>query len=101
MIGPELLMIDDEEAFTAAMEERLAHRDMTVVAAYGGEEGLRKLNENPDTDVVLLDVKMPGMGGIETLHRIRAAHRLVEVIMLYYQRPKTAFLTDDSSFGYD
>jgi hypothetical protein len=44
MICPKLLMIDDEEAFTAAMEKRLAHQDMTVVAAYGGEEGLRKLN---------------------------------------------------------
>lgn len=82
MVGPRLLMIDDEEAFVAALEKRLVHRNITVLAAYSGEDGLKKLDENPDTDVVLLDVKMPGMDGIETLRRIRATHPLVEVIML-------------------
>jgi DNA-binding NtrC family response regulator len=82
MLGTRLLMIDDEEAFVAALEKRLAHRGCTVLTAYTGEDGLKKLDENPDTDVVLLDVKMPGMDGIETLRRIRASHPLVEVIML-------------------
>jgi len=82
MVGTRLLMIDDEEAFVAALEKRLIHRNITVLAAYSGEDGLKKLDENPDTDVVLLDVKMPGMDGIETLRRIRATHPLVEVIML-------------------
>jgi DNA-binding NtrC family response regulator len=75
-------MIDDEEGFVAALEKRLVHRNVTVLTAHNGEDGLKKLDENPDTDVVLLDVKMPGMDGIETLRRIRAAHPLVEVIML-------------------
>ncbi len=82
MLGAKLLMIDDEEAFVAALEKRLERRDVNVLTAYSGEDGLKKLDENPDTDVVLLDVKMPGMDGIETLRRIRAAHPLVEVIML-------------------
>jgi DNA-binding NtrC family response regulator len=82
MAGTRLLMIDDEEGFVAALGQRLTHRGITVLAAYSGEEGLRKLDENPDTDVVLLDVKMPGMDGVETLRRIRATHPLVEVIML-------------------
>ena len=82
MVGTRLLMIDDEEAFVAALGQRLTHRNITVLTAYSGEEGLKKLDENPNTDVVLLDVKMPGMGGIETLRRIRATHPLVEVIML-------------------
>jgi DNA-binding NtrC family response regulator len=82
MLGARLLMIDDEVAFVAALEKRLERRDVTVLAAYSGEEGLKKLDENPDTDVVLLDVKMPGMDGIETLRRIRASHPQVEVIML-------------------
>jgi DNA-binding NtrC family response regulator len=82
MVGTKLLMIDDEEALVAALEKRLAHRNITVLAAYSGEEGLKKLAENPDMDVVLLDVKMPGMDGIETLRRIRATHPLLEVIML-------------------
>jgi DNA-binding NtrC family response regulator len=82
MVGTRLLMIDDEEGFVAALEKRLVHRSINVLTAHNGEDGLKKLNENPDTDVVLLDVKMPGMDGIETLRRIRAAHPLVEVIML-------------------
>jgi DNA-binding NtrC family response regulator len=82
MVGTRLLMIDDEEAFVAALGQRLTHRNITVLAAYSGEEGLKKLDENPDADVVLLDVKMPGIDGIETLRRIRATHPLVEVIML-------------------
>jgi DNA-binding NtrC family response regulator len=82
MVGTRLLMIDDEEAFVAALGQRLVHRNITVLAAYSGEDGLKKLDENPNTDVVLLDVKMPGMDGIETLRRIRATHPLVEVIML-------------------
>ncbi len=82
MLGTKLLMIDDEKPFVAAMEKRLVHRNIAVLAAYSGEEGLNKLDENPDIDVVLLDVKMPGMDGIETLRRIRISHPLVEVIML-------------------
>ena len=82
MVGTRLLMIDDEEAFVAALGQRLTHRNITVLTAYSGEEGLKKLDENPNTDVVLLDVKMPGIDGIETLRRIRATHPLVEVIML-------------------
>jgi len=82
MVGTKLLMIDDEEAFLAALEKRLGHRGMAVLLAFSGEEGLKKLDENPNTDVVLLDVKMPGMDGIETLRRIRAAHPLVEIILL-------------------
>ena len=82
MIGTKLLMIDDEEAFVAAMEKRMTHRGIEVATAYSGLEGLKKLEEDPDFDVVLLDVKMPGMDGVEVLRRIRAGHPIVEVIML-------------------
>ena len=82
MVETKLLMIDDEASFLATLEKRLSVRDMTVLCAGGGPEGLALLDANPDTDVVLLDVKMPDMGGIEVLRRIKAAHPLVEVIML-------------------
>jgi DNA-binding NtrC family response regulator len=82
MLDTRLLIVDDEEPFVAALQKRLAHRSVTVFEAYSGAEGLQKLDENPDIDVVLLDVLMPGMGGVETLRRMKAAHPLVEVIML-------------------
>jgi DNA-binding NtrC family response regulator len=82
MLETKLLLVDDEEAFVAAMEKRLTMRNMKIAVAYTGEEGLKKLDEDPDIDVVLLDVKMPGMDGIATLREIKNKHPMVEVIML-------------------
>jgi DNA-binding NtrC family response regulator len=77
-----LLIVDDEEAFVAAMEKRLTLKGITVSVAHNGLDGLRKLEEHPDIDVVLLDIKMPGIDGIETLRRIKASHPITEVIVL-------------------
>ncbi len=77
-----ILLVDDEENFLAIMEKRLNARDMDVVTADGGRAALEVLEKTPDVDVVVLDVKMPGMDGLEVLRSIRAAHPLVEVIML-------------------
>ena len=82
MITTKLLMIDDEESFVSALSKRLAVRDIEVIPAFSGQEGLKRLDEDTSIEVVLLDVKMPEMDGIETLKRIKAIHPLVEVIML-------------------
>jgi len=82
MLETKLLLVDDEEAFVAAMEKRLTMRNMKITVAYTGEEGLHKLGDDPDIDVVLLDVKMPGMDGIATLREIKNRHPMTEVIML-------------------
>jgi DNA-binding NtrC family response regulator len=81
-IKTKVLLIDDEEGFVAALEKRLSIRDMQVVKAFNGKDGLAKLDQEPGVDVVLLDVLMPGIDGIETLRQIKKAHPLVEVIML-------------------
>jgi DNA-binding NtrC family response regulator len=82
MITTKLLMIDDEESFVSALSKRLAVRDIEVIPAFSGQEGLKRLAEDTSIEVALLDVKMPEMDGIETLKRIKATHPLVEVIML-------------------
>ena len=82
MLETKLLLVDDEEAFVAAMEKRLTMRNIKITTAYTGEEGLKKLDEDPDIDVVLLDVKMPGMDGIATLREIKNKLPMAEVIML-------------------
>jgi DNA-binding NtrC family response regulator len=82
MLETKLLLVDDEEAFVAAMEKRLTMRNMKITVAYTGEEGLQRLGDDPDIDVVLLDVKMPGMDGIATLREIKNRHPMTEVIML-------------------
>ncbi len=82
MIETKILLVDDEEAFVTALAKRLSIRDISVVSAFTGAEGLAKLAEEPDVDVVLLDVKMPGMDGIAALREIKKARPITEVIML-------------------
>ena len=82
MIPTNVLIIDDEEDFVRTLNERLTLREMAVCTAFDGTAGLRELEQHPNTDVVLLDIQMPGMGGVETLRQIKAFHPGVEVIML-------------------
>ena len=84
MMEPSVLLVDDEVAFVETLVKRLAKRDVRVSAAHSGQEALDKLADSGPTkiDVVVLDVKMPGMDGLETLARIKEDHPLIEVIML-------------------
>jgi DNA-binding NtrC family response regulator len=77
-----VMLVDDEVPFVEAMTKRLAKRDLNVIAAFSGQEALDILDKQPNVDVVILDVKMPGMDGIETLRKIKSAHPLIEVVML-------------------
>ena len=77
-----ILLVDDEVPFVDTMIKRLTKREMDVLPAYDGKGALDKLKDDPRVEVVILDVKMPGMDGIETLGEIKRAHPLVEVIML-------------------
>lgn len=76
-----ILLVDDESDFRTTIAKRLIKRGMEVEQAGSGEESLAVLKDKP-VDVVILDVKMPGMGGIETLHQIKENYPKIEVIML-------------------
>ncbi len=77
-----LLLVDDEKAFLDTITKRLEKRDLKVSAVYSGQDALDELGKNKKIEVVLLDVKMPGMDGIQTLIEIKKNFPLVEVIML-------------------
>jgi DNA-binding NtrC family response regulator len=77
-----LLLVDDDEAFLAVMQRRLAMRGFDVPAARSGEEALAMMSSHPDVDVVALDIKMPEMNGIETLKEIKRLYPVIEVIVL-------------------
>jgi DNA-binding NtrC family response regulator len=77
-----ILLVDDEVPFVEAMTRRLTKRDVEIQAAYSGEEALEKLAHTDTVEVVILDIKMPGMDGIDTLREIKRRFPLVEVIML-------------------
>jgi two-component system response regulator CpxR len=76
-----VLLVDDEQQFVEVLTERLEARGFSVQTALSGDQGLAKLQER-EADVVILDVQMPGMDGVETLREIKRIKPLVEVIML-------------------
>ncbi len=77
-----VLLVDDEVPFVETMTKRLSKRDLQVSTAFSGTKALEKLGKEGNVEVVILDVKMPGMDGIETLREIKRKHPLVEVVML-------------------
>ncbi len=77
-----VLLVDDEVPFVETITKRLTKRKLTVKTAFSGQDGLDELAKSPDVEVVILDVKMPGMDGIETLQNMKSQFPLVEVIML-------------------
>ena len=82
MTAPYLMLVDDETAFVETMVKRLVKRNMETITAFSGEECLETLKTHQNLDVIILDVKMPGMDGLEVLKEIKSASPLVEVIML-------------------
>ncbi len=76
-----VLLVDDEVEFVRTVAKRLERNKLSVQAVHSGDDALCHLADNP-TDVVVLDVTMPGMDGIEALREIKARQPLVEVIML-------------------
>lgn len=76
-----VLLVDDEAEFLETLVKRLKKRRVDVQGVRSGEEALDLIRRQP-VDVVVLDVKMPGMDGIQTLKAIKSMNPLVEVIML-------------------
>jgi len=85
LVPPSVLLVDDEASFLETLAKRIAKRNLKVATALSGPEALEKLKAvggASDFDVVILDVKMPGMDGLETLTAIKRQHPNLEVIML-------------------
>jgi len=82
MTAPFIMLVDDEVPFVETMAKRLGTRNIETIMAFSAEEGLQKLKENQNIDVIVLDIKMPGMDGIEALKEIKKQTPLVEIIML-------------------
>ncbi|MBN2418153.1 MAG: response regulator [Deltaproteobacteria bacterium] len=78
---PRILVVDDEEEFAGALAERLTIREYDVATSFTGQDALAKINEH-NYDIIILDVKMPGVSGIDVLKEIKSIKPLTEVIML-------------------
>ncbi|MEW6073065.1 MAG: response regulator [Planctomycetota bacterium] len=76
-----ILLVDDEKDFVHSLSERLRGRSIAAAVAYDGEEALAKVAVD-EPEVMVLDLKMPGIDGLEVLRRVKREHPRVEVIIL-------------------
>lgn len=76
-----VLVVDDEEQFLDVVSQRLEGRGLEVVTATSGREAVKAIQEKA-FDTVVLDLVMPGMGGIETLRQLRECQPDLQVIVL-------------------
>lgn len=76
-----LLLVDDEENFVRTLAERLQIRDLGPKVALSGEEALDAL-EKEIPDVIVLDLRMPGIDGMEVLRRVKRSQKPIQVIIL-------------------
>lgn len=75
-----ILLVDDEEGIQMLYREELEEEGYEVISAYTGEEGLEKFKtESPD--LVILDIQMPGINGIETLRQMKMENPKLPVIL--------------------
>ncbi|MBU1610932.1 MAG: response regulator [Proteobacteria bacterium] len=81
MTVPSVLLVDDEHRFRQVLFKRLSHRGLNMFEAENGSQAIECMEESP-SDIVVLDVKMPGMNGIETLQILRKRFPSSEVILL-------------------
>ena len=76
-----ILFVDDEKELISTICERMAMRNISATAALSGPEAIQRIRK-VDYDVVVLDVKMPGMSGLETLRAIKKNKPHLPVIMM-------------------
>jgi DNA-binding response OmpR family regulator len=76
-----VLLVDDEEEFVKTLGERLEMRGIEPDTAFTGEAALKRISDE-QPDIMVLDIKMPGIDGMEVLRRVRKAYPRIQVIML-------------------
>lgn len=76
-----ILLVDDEREFTETLAERMGLRGLVVRTAFSGEEALKRITESKP-DVVVMDVMMPGLKGLDVLRHIKATTPEIQVILL-------------------
>jgi DNA-binding NtrC family response regulator len=97
---PRILLVDDEERFRITLQKMLAAQGLTVEAVSSGQKALEALQQRA-FDVILLDIRMPGMNGIQTLAEIKKLDPNLEVIVLTGHASMDAAMEIIKLGGYD
>ena len=77
-----ILIVDDEEDFLNSISKRLEARDFTVTSVNRGEKAIEAAREKKNIDIALVDLKMPGLDGENTLKTLKEEHPFMEIVML-------------------
>lgn len=80
-VSKRMLVVDDEPDICGCLQDFFSARGFTVTCAFSGEEALERLAETP-VDVMLLDIVLPGIHGIEVLKRARELYPALKVVMV-------------------
>ena len=78
---PKMLIVEDEKDIADCLEQFFAAKGFTVSSAFSGEEALTRIQES-GAEVVLLDILLPGLSGIEILKRLKVLHPQARVVMV-------------------
>ena len=81
MAEMKVLLVDDEETYVQTLSERLKMRDLKNDTVYDGSQAIEFVDEN-EPDVMVLDLKMPGIDGMEVLRRVKKKYPNIQVIIL-------------------
>jgi DNA-binding NtrC family response regulator len=98
--GPRILVVDDEDRFRTNLVKMLTAQGLSVAAVAGGREALELLQRQP-FDVALVDIRMPGMDGLETLAHLKKLAPDLEVIMLTGHASISAAMEINRLGGFD
>ncbi|MBD3306757.1 response regulator [candidate division KSB3 bacterium] len=77
-----ILVVDDEESSRESVERMLREEHYTVLCAENGEQALQLLHQHPHVDLILTDMRMPGMSGLDLLKKVRTIHENIRVIIV-------------------
>jgi CheY-like chemotaxis protein len=87
---PQVLMVDDERGIRVALQRILVTAGFEVEAVASGEQALLLIESGRHFDVILTDLEMPGMHGLELIRRVRARHKLLPIVVLTGHRDAQA-----------
>ncbi|MBU0465781.1 MAG: response regulator [Proteobacteria bacterium] len=76
-----ILLVDDEKEFVQTLSERLQMRDMGTAVVYDGNSALDQVQRD-EPEVMIIDLKMPGLDGMELLKRVKHTHPQIQVIVV-------------------
>jgi len=79
---PKILVVDDEIEILSILEKFLTKMNFEVIAADGGEKAIEVLSSNEDIDLMVVDIKMPKVTGIDVLGELKALNKNIKAIVL-------------------